>query len=91
VNTAHEEIDIALPKENAKISGFLPVERAWLDKLAAHGYIDTFRHFPQGTRPIYLVGYENRSQGAKCRLENRLFFVTENLLSKVDKALIMQR
>lgn len=44
-NTAHKEIDLARPKENAKISGFLPVERAWLDKLVDHGYIDTFRYF----------------------------------------------
>ena len=44
-NTAHKEIDLARPKENSTISGFLPVERAWIDKFVAHGYIDTFRHF----------------------------------------------
>ena len=44
-NTAHHEIDIARPKENATISGFLPVERAWLDKLVDLGYVDTFRRF----------------------------------------------
>ena len=32
VNTAHKEIDLARPKENEKISGFLPEERAWMDK-----------------------------------------------------------
>jgi exodeoxyribonuclease-3 len=45
VNTAHQEIDIARPKENAKISGFLPQERAWMDELLNHGYVDTFRMF----------------------------------------------
>ncbi len=45
VNTAHKEIDLARPKENVKTSGFLPVERAWIDKLVEHGYIDTFREF----------------------------------------------
>jgi exodeoxyribonuclease-3 len=44
-NTAHREIDLANPKANAERSGFLPVERAWLDRLAAGGYVDTFRHF----------------------------------------------
>ncbi len=33
VNTAHKEIDLARPKENETVSGFLPEERAWIDKL----------------------------------------------------------
>ena len=44
-NTAHTEIDLARPKENETISGFLPVERKWLDQLTHHGYIDCFREF----------------------------------------------
>ena len=43
VNTAHHPIDLARPKENQKISGFLPIEREWMDKLIAEGYVDTFR------------------------------------------------
>lgn len=45
VNTAHTEIDLARPKENAKVSGFLPEERAWIDKFLSNGFIDTFRLF----------------------------------------------
>lgn len=45
VNTAHKEIDLKNPKANEKTSGFLPIERAWMDKLFAHGYVDTFRMF----------------------------------------------
>ena len=44
INTAHTEIDLARPKENANNTGFLPIERAWLDKVVKNGYIDTFRH-----------------------------------------------
>lgn len=44
VNTAHEEIDLARPKENQNTTGFLPQERAWLDEVVAHGYVDSFRH-----------------------------------------------
>ena len=33
INTAHKEIDLARPKENVKRSGFLPEERAWMDRL----------------------------------------------------------
>lgn len=43
VNTAHQEIDLARPKENQKNSGFLPIERDWLDKLITNDFIDTFR------------------------------------------------
>src|SRR3989344_4652194 len=45
VNTAHEEIDLARPKENEENTGFLPEERAWVDEVVRRGYIDTFRHF----------------------------------------------
>jgi len=45
VNTAHQEIDLARPRENQDNTGFLPEERAWLDEVAALGWIDTFRHF----------------------------------------------
>ena len=44
VNTAHQEIDLARPRQNRKHTGFLPEERAWIDKIVAQGYVDTFRH-----------------------------------------------
>lgn len=43
INTAHEEIDLARPKENEEHTGFLPEERAWLDEVTRLGYIDVFR------------------------------------------------
>ena len=46
-NTAHTEIDLARPKENSKTTGFLPEERAWLDKISKLGYVDVFRVFNQ--------------------------------------------
>jgi len=44
-NTAHKEIDLARPKENSKTTGFLPIEREWIDKIIAMDYIDIFREF----------------------------------------------
>lgn len=52
-NTAHHPIDLARPKENEKISGFMPIERAWLDQFVEHGYIDTFRHFYPEKKDMY--------------------------------------
>ena len=42
-NIAHKEIDIHDPKGNKNSSGFLPDERAWMDKFLAGGWIDSFR------------------------------------------------
>jgi exodeoxyribonuclease-3 len=44
-NTAHTEIDLARPKENEKVTGFLPEERATLQKFFDAGYVDTYRYF----------------------------------------------
>lgn len=42
-NIAHKEIDIHNPKGNIKTSGFLPEERAWMDKFFHHDWVDAFR------------------------------------------------
>lgn len=52
-NTAHTEIDLARPKQNEENTGFLPEERAWMDKLVDRGYIDTFRKLHPGEKDHY--------------------------------------
>jgi exodeoxyribonuclease-3 len=42
-NTAHTAIDLKNPKENENYSGFLPVERKWIDKYIEAGFVDIFR------------------------------------------------
>jgi exodeoxyribonuclease-3 len=44
-NVAHQEIDLARPKENQKNTGFTPREREQITQLLEAGYVDTFRHF----------------------------------------------
>lgn len=44
-NIAHTELDIHDPKGNKNSTGFLPQERAWVDKFLASGWIDSFRKF----------------------------------------------
>ncbi|MCA9650109.1 MAG: exodeoxyribonuclease III [Myxococcales bacterium] len=47
-NTAHQEIDLARPKQNTKTSGFLPEERQELARWLGAGWVDTFRAFEPG-------------------------------------------
>jgi exodeoxyribonuclease-3 len=44
-NICHKPIDIHDPVGNKNSTGFLPEERAWMDKLFNNGFVDTFRHF----------------------------------------------
>ena len=52
-NTAHKEIDLANPKSNIKTTGFLPIERAWLDEFEKQGFVDCFREFTPGKSGHY--------------------------------------
>jgi exodeoxyribonuclease III len=89
VNTAHQEIDLARPKENSKISGFLPEERAWMDKFEAHGYIDTFRYFNKeaGQYTYWDIKTRARERNVGWRID--YFYVTENLKKQLVKSTIM--
>jgi exodeoxyribonuclease-3 len=88
-NTAHKEIDLARPKENANISGFLPIERAWLDKFVAHGYVDTFRHFNKEPNNYTWWDMKTRARERNVGWRIDYFFVTENLLPMISSAFIM--
>ncbi len=44
-NVAHQEIDIARPKENRRNPGFSDEERESFNRLLDSGFVDTFRHF----------------------------------------------
>ena len=53
VNTAHNAIDLARPKANEENTGFLPIERAWLDKVVKNDWVDVFRHFYPDQKDVY--------------------------------------
>ena len=89
VNTAHKEIDLKRPKENKDISGFLPMERAWIDKLISHGYLDTFRLFNQ--EPDQYTWWDMQS-GARARNVGwriDYFFISDDLKSSLKDAFIL--
>ncbi|NDC26135.1 MAG: exodeoxyribonuclease III, partial [Proteobacteria bacterium] len=57
-NIAHREIDLKNPKENKDNAGFLPQERAWMDKILSQGYVDAFRKF--NTQPEHYTWWSYR-------------------------------
>ena len=89
VNTAHREIDLARPRENETISGFLPQERAWIDDLLSHGFIDTFRMFHQdgGHYTWWHLISRARERNVGWRID--YFFVSENLKDNIRSAFIL--
>lgn len=87
-NTAHAPIDLRNPKENANTSGFLPHERAWVDKFLEHGFVDVYRNlYPdriQYTWWTYRMNARQRNVG--WRLD--YFLISEKLLSRVKNVTI---
>jgi exodeoxyribonuclease-3 len=89
VNTAHKEIDLARPKENEKISGFLPEERAWIDGFLAEGFIDTFRLFNQEPGQYTWWDQLTRARDRNVGWRIDYFYVSSGLRDRVTGAAIM--
>jgi exodeoxyribonuclease-3 len=89
VNTAHEEIDLARPKENELVSGFLEIERKWIDKVIKNGYVDTYRMLhPEETEYSW---WSLRSGARKRNVGWRIdyVFVDESLKDKIKNAFVL--
>ena len=87
INTAHNEIDLARPKSNTRTTGFLRIERDWLDEFVAQGYIDTWRHL----NPEVEGGYSWWSMRGGAREKNvgwriDYFYISPDLLDKMSGA-----
>jgi exodeoxyribonuclease-3 len=87
-NTAHNEIDLRNPKENQNTSGFMPEERAQINKYLEHGFVDAYRVlYPdrvQYTWWTYRFGARHRNIG--WRLD--YYLVSDDLLSRVRDVII---
>ena len=89
-NIAHKEIDIHDPKGNKKSSGFLPEERAWMDKFLDSGFVDSFREFNKD--PHQYSWWSQRFPSV--RLQNKgwridYINVTKSLLPRLKGASIL--
>lgn len=89
VNVAHEPIDLARPKANEKEIGFLPEERAKLDKFEQANFIDTFRHFHPQKVEYSWWDQKTRSRERNVGWRIDYFWVSKNLLDQVERAFIL--
>lgn len=87
VNTAHEAIDLARPKENEKNTGFLPIERAWITKVIKNNFVDVWRNFNPNKKDVYTywdIKTRARDRNVGWRLD--YFFADQKILSKIKDA-----
>lgn len=87
INTAHNEIDLARPKQNTRTTGFLREERDWIDKVVKQGYIDIFRDLNPEKEGCY-SWWSNRSGARERNVGWRIdmFFISPDLRDKVETA-----
>jgi exodeoxyribonuclease III len=85
VNVAHKEIDLARPKENETHVGFLPIERAWMDKFISRGWTDVFRHFNPSQTQSYTY-WDMKSFARERNIGWRIdyFLASPSMLKQID-------
>ena len=89
VNICHKPIDIHNPVSNAKSSGFLPEERAWVDQFLKNGFIDSFRHFNQEPHNYTWWTYRQNARERNLGWRIDYIFTTQNLEGKMKRSIIM--
>lgn len=89
VNTAHKEIDLARPKANEKKSGFLPMEREWMDKFLSHGYVDTLREKTQDAGLYSWWSYRANARANNVGWRIDYFYVSDDLKANIKDAYIL--
>jgi len=88
-NTAHTPMDIKNAKANENTSGFLKIEREWLDKLIENGYTDTFRYMEPETIKYSWWSYMFKARERNTGWRIDYHFVSNNLLKAVKSVDIL--
>jgi exodeoxyribonuclease-3 len=89
LNTAHKPLDLARPKANEEVSGFLPIEREWVSKFLNNGYVDTFREFNQEPNQYTWWSYRTKARDRNVGWRLDYFFVNKEFLDNVVDSYIL--
>lgn len=86
VNTAHTAIDLARPKANEENTGFLPIEREWIDEVINNGFVDIFRHFYPTKKDAYTY-WDMKTFARERNVGWRIdyFFASSEIVPKIKK------
>ena len=87
VNTSHQEIDLARPRQNRNTTGFMDIEREWIDQVVALGYYDSYRALNPDKTGAYTWWSQvsfSREKNVGWRLD--YFFVSPDLWPRVADA-----
>lgn len=89
-NVAHQEIDIARPRENAGNAGFTVQERDEMSNLLGRGFLDTFRlfHSDGGHYTWWSYRFMAREKNIGWRID--YFIVSEEMRGSVISSSILQ-
>jgi exodeoxyribonuclease-3 len=87
-NTAHNEIDLARPKDNVNNSGFLRIERDKMDWILENGYFDSFRELNK--EPNHYTWWSNRARAKENNIGWRIDYhmLTENVMKSTKSVTI---
>ena len=88
-NICHKAIDIHDPIRNAKVSGFLPEERAWLDKFIESGFIDSFRLYNKFPHKYSWWSYRANSRNNNKGWRIDYFLVSNTLKQNIKESYIL--
>jgi len=84
VNTAHREIDLANPAANANISGFMAIERVYMDLFAQKGLVDSYRMlYPDKDKMYTWWSYKTFARNRNVGWRIDYFFVSESMRDRV--------
>ena len=88
-NICHEAIDIHNPIQNKNTSGFLPVEREWIDQFIKNGFVDTFRHLNKEPHHYSWWSYRANARNNNKGWRIDYCMASEPLTSNIERAYIL--
>jgi len=88
-NICHKAIDIHDPVRNKNVSGFLPIEREWLQKFIDSGFVDSFREFNSDPHQYSWWTYRANARANNKGWRIDYIMVSSDLKNKLNDAAIL--